>query len=267
MKISTYFFIFIYIGSIFLFALIYSLMPNSFYHTTVKYEKSILTGMKELEPDFLKEIKENLRTCPNSDSVILPNIRFSLKDLRISDLYINDYAAYFSMNIISIKTTNGEIMSLSNYHIGFNDYEKYEEGHSQPHTVFIYDDEAFPFWYGGRLQFLFNKNNLVIRPHSVVPNYTNKKTPNDKGFLLFSDALINKLCSYSKAQEGFPSFTSGDYSRMFYLSAITITTVGFGDILPITPLARVLVSIEAIWGIIIIGLFLNSLANRIRYKK
>lgn len=51
-------------------------------------------------------------------------------------------------------------------------------------------------------------------------------------------------------------------------SYVTITTVGYGDIVPITPKARLLISIEAIWGIILIGLFLNSLANRVfRNKK
>ena len=48
--------------------------------------------------------------------------------------------------------------------------------------------------------------------------------------------------------------------RTLYLSAVTITTVGYGDIVPLTDLARAAVATEAITGIILIGLFLNALA-------
>ncbi|BEP13987.1 hypothetical protein acdb102_22980 [Acidothermaceae bacterium B102] len=48
------------------------------------------------------------------------------------------------------------------------------------------------------------------------------------------------------------------YARLFYLSAVTITTLGFGDIVPVTKLARILVSLEAIYGVIAIGLFLGT---------
>jgi voltage-gated potassium channel Kch len=47
---------------------------------------------------------------------------------------------------------------------------------------------------------------------------------------------------------------------MIYFSAVTITTLGFGDIVPITAHARTSV-IEAISGVILIGLFLNALAR------
>ena len=47
---------------------------------------------------------------------------------------------------------------------------------------------------------------------------------------------------------------------------MTITTVGFGDIVPLTTLARLIVASEAILGIIIIGLFLNSIATKLTGK-
>jgi hypothetical protein len=54
----------------------------------------------------------------------------------------------------------------------------------------------------------------------------------------------------------------GNFGRMFYLSAVTITTVGFGDIVPLTGRARSLVAIEAILGIVIIGMFINSVGQK-----
>ena len=44
----------------------------------------------------------------------------------------------------------------------------------------------------------------------------------------------------------------------FYLSAITITTLGYGDITPHDSFGMVATSIESIVGILIIGLFINS---------
>lgn len=54
--------------------------------------------------------------------------------------------------------------------------------------------------------------------------------------------------------------TMDTFVRTLYLSAVTITTVGYGDIVPLTDLARAAVATEAITGIILIGLFLNALA-------
>ena len=55
--------------------------------------------------------------------------------------------------------------------------------------------------------------------------------------------------------------------RMLYLSAITITTLGFGDITPVSESARMSIALEAVLGIVVIGLFLNSLAMRVRGRQ
>jgi hypothetical protein len=75
------------------------------------------------------------------------------------------------------------------------------------------------------------------------------------------------ITSWKAAFMGFPSKSVGSFWRMFYFSAITITTVGFGDIVPITDGARFWVATEAILGIILIGLFLNSLADSFKGQK
>jgi hypothetical protein len=72
-------------------------------------------------------------------------------------------------------------------------------------------------------------------------------------------AMQNLLAGWS----GDPRGLSGFWWRMLYFSATTITTVGFGDIVPITTTARALTAIEAIAGWLLAGLFLNSLASRI----
>jgi len=39
-----------------------------------------------------------------------------------------------------------------------------------------------------------------------------------------------------------------------------MTTVGFGDVVPLTPRARLVVGIQAVLGILLAGLFLNAAA-------
>jgi hypothetical protein len=87
------------------------------------------------------------------------------------------------------------------------------------------------------------------------------------GFLTLTRKEIDEIIALNNAKRGFPSYSTGSLGRMFYFSAITITTLGYGDIVPITTLSRTVVAIEAILGIIIIGLFVNSTATQISHRK
>ena len=66
---------------------------------------------------------------------------------------------------------------------------------------------------------------------------------------------------------GDPTKLTGSYLRMLYFSSIVITTVGFGDIVPISILSRSSVAIEAVVGVILAGLFLNAIAYRAGQSK
>lgn len=62
----------------------------------------------------------------------------------------------------------------------------------------------------------------------------------------------------------FPCFWKEPLSfiQSIYFSVVTITTLGYGDILPITNAAMIFTAIESLLGILLIGLFLNSLAHK-----
>lgn len=49
--------------------------------------------------------------------------------------------------------------------------------------------------------------------------------------------------------------------QSIYFSVVTITTLGYGDITPMTDLARALTATEAIVGVLVIGVFLNAVAQ------
>lgn len=46
-----------------------------------------------------------------------------------------------------------------------------------------------------------------------------------------------------------------------YFSAVTITTLGFGDFLPVTEKGKIIVGLQAVFGVCLIGLFLNAVSE------
>ena len=61
-------------------------------------------------------------------------------------------------------------------------------------------------------------------------------------FIQITEPLFDKMNAYAHAHEGFPGRSSGSWWRMFYLSAATVTTLGYGDITPISPTTRSLMA-------------------------
>jgi Ion channel/Short C-terminal domain len=82
---------------------------------------------------------------------------------------------------------------------------------------------------------------------------------------LLAESGQNQLYSIQDlvyAAQGLVGGLPDQFSRMFYFNAVSATTLGFGDIVPVTTESRLLVTSEALLGVVIVGLFLNSLARR-----
>ncbi|MEA3063985.1 MAG: hypothetical protein QOJ27_420 [Sphingomonadales bacterium] len=77
--------------------------------------------------------------------------------------------------------------------------------------------------------------------------------------LCWDAAAETRFRQMGSGWSGNPKAFSGSYWRMLYLSAITITSVGYGDIVPISNTARFLCGLEAVLGWVIAGLFLSVL--------
>jgi hypothetical protein len=81
----------------------------------------------------------------------------------------------------------------------------------------------------------------------------------DAHVLMVTARLFQDIVGFARPEAGMPSGSAKSYWRMFYLSAVTITTLGYGDIVPISNVSRLLVASQAIIGVVLIGLFLNAL--------
>jgi Ion channel len=71
-----------------------------------------------------------------------------------------------------------------------------------------------------------------------------------------------ELSLFFDGLQGNPIAVSWAFPRMLYFSAIVATTVGFGDIVPMIPIARFALAAQAVLSIAVAGLFLNALAFR-----
>jgi len=74
-------------------------------------------------------------------------------------------------------------------------------------------------------------------------------------YLLLAEFIPNAFSGLESStwQENFPDF--------IYFSFVTLTTLGFGDLLPTSPLARFLVYIEAILGVFYMAIVVSSLVS------
>lgn len=54
----------------------------------------------------------------------------------------------------------------------------------------------------------------------------------------------------------------GEVAELLYFSFVTLTTLGYGDILPVSPLARVLAALEAIAGQLYLTILVAALVGR-----
>jgi hypothetical protein len=96
---------------------------------------------------------------------------------------------------------------------------------------------------------------------TMPPNPGETESPGDMetgsidGELTLGTALHNDLVRYqSRSRAG---IGKDSIWRFLYLSVVTITTLGYGDLTPVTTRARLLVAFEAIYGVIMMGLFVG----------
>lgn len=93
----------------------------------------------------------------------------------------------------------------------------------------------------------------------LFEQYTNSKLNPDMPITSAEMASVQQLAD---AAQGTVGGLSDQFWRMLYFSAVSATTLGFGDIVPVTTVSRSLVTLEAVLGVVFIGLFLNALARR-----
>ncbi len=101
--------------------------------------------------------------------------------------------------------------------------------------------------------------------NALFPSYKYVKFPDSNTAIMYlRDKTYAALTEFNSIERGDPKFASGLFARMTYFSTTVETTLGFGDITPVSTQARLGVAFQAILGVVLIGLFLNAVAFRRR---
>lgn len=252
-------YLFLYWILIAIFGLLYSCFtPTGFYAPYTRYEEYSYNDNEELRKTLEESIKNKIN-------------KTDISNLTIDEWVINKD----SLRVINLKATPEDqltfTVTVSAIGIGKNSgIERYGESthivvDNHPYTRSLSQKEVITH-RTPRID-TTNKSNTQADEFeknlfNLIFNKTHRISGTSSSLISFTVREEKKFTSYIKGVNGNPSSTSGNTMRMLYLSIVVATTLGLGDIIPITPTARFLVASEAILGITIAGLFINSLSSR-----
>jgi hypothetical protein len=274
----------VYAGTILAFALLYTFIRRDFYHPYVKFEQPVVDDKQALgealSAAFTEEFKKNddlgdgvtfagvsggmVRILGEQDYRLLCSAEFMVDRWRTGW----PQGPYLTAAAIGMSAPPNNPCGRVALVLFLHD----EKGHSSIHfTAIPLLISAWPV-LGDRID--ENENPVALHAKADVDRraeetnlFGNDAQDREAALramqkaverLRLSPELRQRVDNYTQAERGFPHSATGTFSRMLYLSWITITTVGYGDIVPMSTRARMLVGVEATFGIILLGLLVNS---------
>ncbi len=225
------------------FALVYGLAAGSFYQTSATHEPSYLDNEFKVEEAVAQGASRNV------SSQALHNKCRTCVLLKTAD----------GLNV----TANGTDLLVT---IGFP-----TETNTGDVTVQVdIPEDSLPSPYDTAGGFVYLPYSTISTANTIAgegssaslqlfEQYTNTKINPDMPIASAEMASIQQLAD---AAQGTVGGLPDQFLRMLYFSAVSATTLGFGDIVPVTAVSRSLVTFEAVLGVVFIGLFLNALARR-----
>lgn len=125
-------------------------------------------------------------------------------------------------------------------------------------------------WYQNYYTILENfKNVSIIKRVAILISAIFTKHWSSLGALAFNALLVNVifgiLIYFMRSSFGSENL-SLDLMDSFYLSVVTFSSLGFGDVVPINWIGQLIVIINVILGYIVLDIFVYLLTNKIIYK-
>jgi hypothetical protein len=269
-----------YFGLIPIFGFVYCLLPGQFYHANVAHEPMVGEDETHIGDLLKQEIIRNFKAHYGADKMTfgdwtIDTNSFAVRSLKAS---VQDVAFRLHLDITNSEQSEVSIAPMITFAVSggaetvaaseLKDKDKIRRFKKAkidiPYTPFTNSDKQ---WGLNFAKALFPEENPTMTEDGEQDSSESIYDSSLHIYLPLSYSLDRKIFNLAKGMNGDPSELSGHWLRMMYLSAVTITTLGYGDISPLTPLARGLICLEAVMGIIIIGLFLNALTKERTQKK
>lgn len=261
-KIPSLFFIILYCALIPLFSCLYNLSPTEFYHSTIKYEKAYESDKEKI----LKDLKESIikRFVDSKGNKLYKwdeNWTLDISQTELKDLKATSIGVEFKMDVNMYLTSDPNQLTNRTLRIAlpnpdvFLDIQPFKEKTCQKYIKYYPNID--------------NKEELEISLIKIIfAGVKMEDVPAPEGHtsytITLTPDLYKRLNDFQEGSSGNPGYISNNFSRMLYFSVVTITTLGYGDIVPLTEKTRLLVGLESTLGVLVVGLFFNSLANQIK---
>jgi ion channel len=254
----------LYLAGVPVFALLYLNVSQQFFHSTIRFEAGLQGDRahvtNELGSSVVRDYRANRKTTSLRTRASFPHLgaegvwESDITFVRITDLEFSK-ADRLDKADVSFHLRLPVFSETAGHHV----YS--EEGIlvSMPLTPTFGIGDAHGFFYFTPLQLKGNRDTPFPFETLFPQRYANGSPTDFPVILRVSRTTQQNLVGIWQAEKGFPSAISGNFWRLLYLSLVTITTLGYGDIVPIGPAARALVGTESIFGIVVIGAFLGTL--------
>lgn len=220
----------IYFASIFIFAGMYHHKANEFQHTNVTIGES--EKRNTLREDFKTALQRDIRRRFNDEFFADNNKQTTEKPLKIAS------GTDWTIRTLVHNAEDKQIAFAASTTLSTG--ESTTDEYHNVHAIWIID---LP---DGSIN--YDPNNAIQVSREI------RDTMEAHSITLDSDTIEKaKAWCYFRAEPGFWS--------MVYLSTATITTLGFGDIVPISDCCRILVSFESIFGLILMGFLIHVVVS------
>lgn len=237
----------LYLGLIPAFAGLYVALGPAFYHSTVRLEAALAEDAEALKPLLAAAIARQFEAANGTLAWQSGNHRMDVSnDLTVDLIRADGDRVVFSL------TTHLHDVGDQNQSYVFADYAVEGDASRWMGTE--------PY-YARQVTVATGRSGVVAASDLFAFGSGDSSRP---PYLVLNEGDNAAFTAWWRAENGEPSRATDSYWRMLYLSAVTITTVGYGDIVPITTTARLFVGLEAVLGVVVAGLFLAALARRRR---
>jgi Ion channel len=253
----------LYLLAIPVFAAIYTLIPQDFYHSTVQYEPTLNSDADKVLMSLRDAVVSDYQDVRGTSALLAQGWVGDVRDLRFGDLQPD--AHWIGFRVSYDLTRGSPPAQVVNASVDFRMdmpgaaiRELLPSGDLEYRSVTVVPPSgvsgsagptalAVPIPVLGAADLFFGKPSVG----QLAP-----------GVLALPQPVDDALVGFWRAARGFPSTASNEFVRFLYLSAVTITTVGYGDIVPLTDRARIATGLEAVYGVVMAGIFLASLATQ-----
>ncbi len=257
------FYAFAYLALIPIFSVLYLLNSDEFFHSTIRFEEGTV-GEVDSVRDRLTQAIANEYTDARGSSTIRSESRFGelakstwkadVTDATVADLQVSD-----SSDLDQARVTFDVLIPATTTSQGVNGATVQHLGVSMPlRSPYAEHSGAGSFYFkpiaaeGPGPEFPFRAADVFPRRHPAATG------GEPRPVLAVPGDVQTDLDDLWRSNQGLAAGIGGQLGRFLYLSAVTITTLGYGDIVPVGPTARALVAIEAVLGIVVIGVFLGT---------